>query len=864
MPHLPPSSSTLSRAWLSARAFHAMGVGALAGVALQLQSTHLQSGSLYGSALALAVLGIAALRYVALRRTAPRALTPFAAWGILLTFGLLSLQAGYAYAGIRALGVRQHQLAADQEGKVLRLTGKVNSMTQTTDWGLRFNFRVQDPPPGVPDLLMVHWNGGAAPEPEPETQTEEHMTWALGARPPPLIPGEEWQLSLRLKAIHTQHNFGGFDGELWAWEQGLGASASVIARQADQIPERLTTSWSAPIERLRQSLRDRLLNDLQPDTRQAAVAPARWSGVLAALLVGDQAAIGREDWDLFRTTGVAHLVSISGLHITMFAWLARRLLRAIWRLFPNWNLRWPAPTVGAVGGWVCAALYALLSGWGLPAQRTIGMLACVMGLRLGGWRWPWVRVWLAVLCVVVVADPWALLSAGFWLSFVAVAVLFSSDTGPTAPEATAPTPATDALEDSHLTEVRAKKWTQRLGTPLLCLLKEQWVITLALAPLTLMLFQQQSLSGLVANLFAVPWVTLVVTPLCMIGVLIPYAWSIAGWAMHGLAWCLHGLAQWPLASVNVAAAPFGLSVLGLLGAMLLVLPLPWRLRLLASPAVLMVLLWEAQRPQAGQFEVNFSDIGQGNGVVVRTLSHTLVYDSGPRYNSESDAGHRVLLPVLRRTAETPQLLLISHQDNDHSGGADSLLSEFPDLTYLSSLPAEHRAARQKEPVRCFDAARGGQAWQWEGVNFEILHPDPDDYAKTAVRTNALSCVLRISNGQQTVLLVGDIEAPQEERLVQVQAHKLRADVLLVPHHGSKTSSTGVFLDAVAPRLAIVQSGYRNRYGHPAPRIMQRYEVRGIQVIDSPHCGAALWQSEQPARIQCSRATEARYWHHQIP
>jgi competence protein ComEC len=856
MPHHLTFSPNIASSWLRARAFHTLGVGFVAGVTWQLQSARLVSGSLMTCILALSVLGGMVFWALETRRVKRHSLTSNRAFGVLLLLFLLALQVGYVYTGLRALGVQKHQLAPELEGQVLRLTGMVSSMVQPTDWGLRFDFRVQNPPPGVPDKLLVHWNGGAQPELEAETGHDERLTWVLGARPASLHPGDEWQLSLRLKALHAQHNPGGFDGELWAWEQGLGASASVVAREAAQLPVRLGTHWTVPIERLRQGLRDRLLDYLQTESAPTSHPPARWAGVLAALLVGDQAAIGREDWDLFRTTGVAHLVSISGLHITMFAWLARRVLRTIWKRFPHWNVRWPAPWVGAVGGWACAAFYALLSGWGLPAQRTVGMLACVMGLRLGGWRWPWVRVWLAVLLGVVLVDPWALLSAGFWLSFVAVAVLFSSEAGTSAPVSTMPSQATAVpVRESNY------RW---LGALFWGLLKEQWVITLALAPLTLMLFQQQSLSGLVANLFAVPWVTLVITPLCMLGVLVPSTWDVAGWAMHGLAIALQTVAQAPFASVNVAAAPLGLSVLGLLGAMVLVLPLPRTLRLLVCPPVLMVVLWQAPRPAAGQFEVNFTDIGQGNAVVVRTLAHTLVYDSGPRYNSESDAGHRILLPILRRTAEPVHLLLISHQDNDHSGGADSLLSAFPGLAFLSSMPADHKAARSKTPVRCFDSAQGGQAWQWEGVSFEVLHPRQEDYAQTSPRPNALSCVLRISNGSHTVLLVGDLEAPQEERMVQEQAARLRADVLLVPHHGSKTSSTGVFLDAVAPKMAVVQAGYRNRYGHPAPRILQRYVIRGIRVIDSPHCGAALWQSDQPARIQCSRQTDARYWHHQIP
>lgn len=875
------------------RAFYVLGIAVLAGVALQLGQAQLWPLEVYGAGLAL-VLGAALLcswawqgRWTAPRpafvERIPRPARQLVAPLVLGLSGiLLGLILGYAYAGWRAWGMQAQQLSPALDGQVLRLTGRVQDMVQATEWGQRFRLAVQDPPPGVPPLLMVSWNGGVeagqtrmqAPQPvevqspsgdqeapptESDNTASDNMpTWQLSQGPPVLLPGDVWQLSLRLKPVHGQHNPGGFDSELWAWEQSLGGTASVRARAGDTPPKRLSRGWARPIERLRQTLRDRLLAYLDaPVPGRNASPQGLWAGVLAALLVGDQNAIHRAQWDVFRATGVAHLVSISGLHITLFAWLAGWLISRLWRMSPRLCLLVPAPRVAPLGGCVCAALYALLSGWGLPAQRTIWMLVAAVWLRQSGRRWPWPRVWLMVMLIVVAGDPWALLSAGFWLSFVAVAVLIASSTGPAGP------PEAPAPEGQVLGTMSYRMWRSFVQQSRSAL-REQGLITLALAPLTLLLFQQQSLVGLLANLLAVPWVTLVVTPLTMLGVLHPYAWDLAYLAVQGLGACLQAMAQWPYAVLTVAAAPLWLSVMGVLGACILVLPLPLALRALGLPSVLMVLLWQAPRPAQGEFEVVFSDIGQGNAVLVRTHHHTLVYDSGPRYSSESDAGHRVLLPTLRHTAETPDLLLVSHQDNDHSGGAESLLAAFPEMDYLSSLPPEHQAAQRKTPRRCYSAQEGGQAWEWEGVQFQVLHPQLQDYEQARVRANALSCVLHISNGRQTVLLAGDLEAAQEERLVAQQAERLPADVLLVPHHGSKTSSSGVFLDAVHPRIAIVQAAYRNRYGHPAPRIMQRYEIRGIKVLDSPHCGAALWQSVQAAQGQCSRHIAPRYWQHRVP
>jgi competence protein ComEC len=869
--------------------FYPLGMGGVVGVAVQLQQAELWNGLHYVVLGAAAAMLLAAMVWHGVRAkgakpkglsfAAPRVWTPVAQSLVrCLVFALLAGGLGFAWAGSLAVRQAARQLAVHQEGSKVVLTGVVHAMVQRNALGQRFRFKVNQPPEGVPPLLMVSWADGAGQWP---------VLLANGALPQmpsqghDVKPGDTWRLALRLKAVHGNHNPGGFDYELWMWEQGMGANASVLlGTQAATTPQRLNRGWWHPVERVRQAIRDRIFKHLSPygpaslqpennvnpdnpetpgpgDLSQAQVS-ARWAGVIAALVVGDQNAIARSDWDLFRVTGVAHLVSISGLHITMFAWLAGWVVAWSWRRHPPLCERIPVPTAAALGGLGLATLYALLSGWGLPAQRTIGMLAVVVGLRLSGRQWPWLRTWLLVMVIIVLLDPWALLSAGFWLSFVAVGVLFATDP--------APVPGRDKLQEAaDIATEGGPSWQWRVQQALLQavrLMREQWVISFALAPLTLLLFQQQSVCGLLANLVAGPWITVVVTPLAMLGVAIPYAWDLAALALQGQMVVLAWLASWPLATLNVAAAPLWLAVLGIAGAVLCVLPIAWPMRMAGSPLVLMVLLWQAPRPALGQYEVWFTDVGQGNAVVVRTLNHTLVYDTGPKYQTDADAGQRVLVPLLHSMAEDPDVLLVSHQDNDHSGGAASLLAAYPRMRYISSTPPDHQAARSRVPTRCFSSRSGGQSWLWDGIQFEILHPDKGDY-DLAAPPNAMSCVLRINNGHHTVLLLGDLEAEQEAVLLAEQPEKLRADVLLVPHHGSKTSSTGLFLDAVNPKMAVVQAGYKNRYGHPAPRILQRYAIRDIAVIDSPHCGAAIWGSLEPALIQCSRQTMARYWHHKL-
>ncbi len=735
----------------------------------------------------------------------------------------------FALGGLRAVWQEQHLLAPSLEGRDVQVVGVVSALPQRTEDSLRFRLAIesaqwQGQSVDLPAEVLLGWYAG-------RWGAQEH------APVPRLQAGERWRMVVRLKRPHGQVNPHGFDFELWAWEQGLGATGYVRAGRLDPPPERLATTWRYPVAQWRQAMRERI---------QSRTVDPQWAGLISALLIGDQASIERADWDVFRATGVAHLVSISGLHVTMFAWLCAGVVAWAWRRTdrwgPSWCLWWPADQAARWSGLGLALAYAVFSGWGIPAQRTIWMLALVTLLAATGRRWPWPQVWLAACALVLLLDPWAMFQAGFWLSFVAVGVLFATGGDPQ------PRPA-------------GTGWPQRLWR----MWREQCLITLCLAPLSLLLFQQVSAVGLLANALAIPWVTLWVTPLCMLGALLPWAWDLAAVSLQALVTVLQAMAAWPWGVWHAPAPAVWATAAATVGAMCLAMPWPGVVRAFGLSLMAPALLWRVPAPEPQQVEVWFPDIGQGHAVLVRTARHALLFDTGPRYSRETDAGQRVVLPMLRAWGLRLDALVLSHSDSDHIGGAAAVLQMNPHTPWWGSLPASHPLHRWRPGQPC----QAGVGWEWDGVRFDFLHPFAAQHSER-LKPNTISCVLRVAAQGGVVLLSGDIEAAQEKALIAAHTQKggdamgLRADVLLVPHHGSNTSSTAEFLAAVAPRWAWVQAGYRNRFGHPTAEVMARYQAQGISVVESVRCGAGMWSSAQADQVHCERQAHARYWHHRLP
>jgi competence protein ComEC len=727
---------------------------------------------------------------------------------------------GYAWAALVAHAALAPRLDPGDEGRDLELVGVVDSLPGRFEQGVRFNFRIEHcltNAHAVPPLVALSWYAGAR---------------AKGPAPPAVQPGQRWRLTVRLQRPHGNANPGGFDYEAWLLEQGVRATGYVRAKGGERLLDPFVPSAGALVERSRALLRERIATALEG---------REYAGVIVALVIGDQHGIDPADWQVFSRTGISHLISISGLHITMIAGIAALAAAQLWRrsLFTGAQLPLllPAQKVAALAGAGAGLLYVLLAGFGVPAQRTLYMLAVVALALWAGRLNPVSHVLCTALLVVLLLDPWAVLWPGFWLSFGAVAMILYAGAG-------------------------------RIGAPpagmrgaLQAGVRTQWAVTLGLVPLTMLLFGQVSLVAPLANAFAIPLVSFVVTPLALAGSLAPAplgAWmlQLAHACIALMALVLHWLAALPAAVWRAPAPQPWVFLLALGGTFWLLAPRAWPQRWLGIAAWIPLVTQLPGHPAAGAFHATAFDVGQGMALLVETAGHRLLYDTGPAYAPGADAGSRVILPYLRmRGIAALDGIVVSHADTDHSGGALAVLAEIDTGWVASSLAPGHpvvRAARRH--LRC----AAGQHWEWDGVRFEMLHPAGASYQDPGPGTNARSCVLRVSNGRHALLLAGDIEAAQETALLAAPG-QLRADVLLAPHHGSGTSSTPAFLQAVAPRFGIFQVGWRNRYHHPKPEVYARYGALGIERHRSDEEGALLLEVVDGISLGAWRRIAARYW-----
>lgn len=788
---------------------------------------------------------------------------------------------GFCWASFFAHFQLRQELPKEWEVRDLLVQGVIDQLPVKTDNGIRFNFAVE--------RYILPTDSGLPNPRSTKTQfnspTQQSMLQSMQSiRPistelfpkrlalgwfddsdgvidtPSLLPGQRWQLLVRLKRPHGNANPYGFDYEAWLFEQGLRATGSVRFRSSTNVDSKLENGkanllltdfvWSLSnlIERSRFRLREHMQRNLSGSS---------YAGVLTALVIGDQRDISSADWATFNRTGVGHLMSISGLHITMIAGLFASLMHFLWRhsFFTRAQLPLmiPAPKVAVLSGLIAAIIYVALAGFGVPAQRTLWMLAV---LAIAIWRGTSAsgsHVLILALGVVVALDPWAVLWPGFWLSFGAVGVLLYSSAGRIEVRSSL----------SNAQNFFDQFGLHKLIPQLRIAARAQYAITFGLVPLTLLLFSQISVVSPIANAVAIPLVSFVVTPLALLGSVLPA--PLSAWCLLVAHECVTLLVRFLEllngSSLAVWHTPkpswwmFGAASLGLL---YLLAPRGIPMRWLGVMCCLPLLLQPVQRPAKDDWQVTVFDVGQGSAVLVETAQHRLLYDTGPGTSADSNSGTRVLLPYLQARGITHlDQLIVSHSDNDHSGGAISILKKLQVDQLLSSLPEHHPITQHtKQSSRCV----AGQSWNWDGISFEILHPVPVIYTSDKWKPNALSCTLKISSKSHAMLLTGDIEAVQEDQLIHRIPEKLVADVLLVPHHGSGTSSSASFLQMVKPSLALFQLGYLNRYHHPKDAVLQRYLDFGIKPLRTDTSGAITLQFGSAIQVSEYRKGHARYWH----
>jgi competence protein ComEC len=726
--------------------------------------------------------------------------------------------AGFAWAAWRAEARLADALAQEREGEDVRVVGVIDDLPLRTERGWRFALaveRVLDAGAAVPGRVSVAWPARPA-RGLPEIEL------------PTLAAGERWQFTLRLRRPHGNVNPGGFDIEGWLFERGIRATGSV-ARDGEHC--RLDAFAGRPtdhVQRLRDRLRARML---------AALEGRPYAGVVVALAIGEQREVAGEQWQTFNRLGIGHLLAISGLHVTLFAVIVGGATLALWRRVPALALRLPAQKAAAIVGLVAAAGYVQLAGAQVPAQRTLYMLAAAALALWFGVPGRASSVLVFALTAVLLIDPWAVRAPGFWLSFGAVSVIIAAGAG-----RIGPLPA----------------WKTAVRT--------QAAVTVGLAPLSLLLFQQVSLVSPLANAVAIPVVTYLVTPLTLFSLAVPAQWSLvlAHEVFAILAALLEPLAHLPAAVREQHAPGPGAMVAGAVATLAFIAPrgLPGKAAGLVWLAPL--LCWTPSPPAEGAFRATVLDVGQGLAVVVETHRHALAYDAGPRFTDQADAGNRIVVPFLR-AAGVRRLdgLVVSHNDIDHSGGALSVLAAVPVGWLAASVPEDADVWRQRRATGG-DAwsCVAGQAWEWDGVRFEMLHPGPGPPAAPGARArkpNDASCVLRVQSPHGSLLIAGDIEALAERELLARGAQAVRADVVIAPHHGSRTSSTPAFVTAVAAAEAMFTVGHRNRFGHPVADVVARYRAAGARVLRTDRDGAVRLEFGPVLEIRRWRAEEPRYW-----
>jgi competence protein ComEC len=709
----------------------------------------------------------------------------------------LAFALGFTLAWYQCADRLEASLDPALEGSPLRLQGHVASVPQSAGAGLRFRF-APDTLAGVPPLIELTWY-------EPQ--------W----RP---LAAERLELEVKLRRPRGFANPGGGDYEARMLRAGVGATGYV--RDATGLGRAPGDVARFPVLVARDSIHAAI---------RAALGDRPATGIVAGLAVGLQDALTAEQWRALARSGTSHLMAISGLHVGIFAIVAGWLVSSLQRWRQRRGAQRAARDVGVIAGSVAAFGYAALAGGNIPAQRTVIMIAIVAVALICRRRIGSADV-LAVGAIAVLAlEPLAPLAPGFWLSFAAVAAILIVTRG----------------QLSRPSMLRGYA-------------RSQWAVTAGLVPVLVASFGSVSLVSVVVNFAAIPLYTLVIVPAVLLATTVAMVSPEGGaLALRSVAWLIEttwpliavpaswAWATWPVATLSPLAWLW--LVVGAIGALA---PLPAVGRLAGLALACAACGWRPAAPEWGAAHFAMLDVGQGHAAVVETRDHVLVFDAGPSFRSGGDAGAIAVEPYLRhRGRRRIDMLVASHDDLDHAGGAATLVSRMP----VALLVGSGRALEGLGPVvRC----RRGQRWQWDGVRFQWLHPGDDP----PPGDNEASCVLLVSAGRRSVLLTGDIEREAEAQILR-QGDLGPVDVLVVPHHGSRTSSSPALVAATRPRWALVAAGHRNRWGLPRMEIVERWQQSGATVLVGAQTGAIefeLHPSQPPPAPRLARPELRRPWH----
>ncbi|MCW8901106.1 MAG: DNA internalization-related competence protein ComEC/Rec2 [Gammaproteobacteria bacterium] len=708
----------------------------------------------------------------------------------LITIFILFIS-GFLWALLRAHWVLDIALPAELQGKDLLATGVIASIPLEDQRKRRFEFDIEtleykNEKLISPGKVRISWYTKSS---QGQHSNEFQNTLKLKA-------GQRWRFWLRLKQPHGFMNPGGFDYEGWLFQKKIRATGYVRINNKKQLFAKKLEEHVSQYNILifRQYLYDAILN---------ITSNFKSSGILVALAMGERMGITQEQWQVFRATGTSHLVAISGLHIGLLAGFVYFIVLRAWPYCGQAALYLASPRVAALVALLMATFYAALSGFAVPAQRALIMLSIVMISIFLRHKVQSSQVLSLALLSVLLFDPVAVLSPGFWLSFAAVAIIALAGFG-------------------RLKLDKSWKIWGRL----------QWRISLALIPLLVFLFQQASLISPLANLFAIPIVSFVVVPLVLLAssiiTLLPdlatMLFSLSDSVLNALWWLLSYLAGTPM-SQWYGIKPSLLSLcLASAGFALLLTPKGWPAKYLGLFLIIPLIFPATHSVKQAEAEVTLLDVGQGLAAVVQTRHHTLLFDTGPKFSDSFDTGAAVVIPFVRqKNIKKLDVLVLSHKDNDHRGGLESIQQDIEIGQILSSFSLKGSRACEQ-----------GQRWIWDDVLFEMLNPDNTVSNK---KRNNHSCVLRITAGEESLLLSADIEKQAEKRLVQTHYEQLKSTFLAAPHHGSKTSSSQAFLDAVKPEYIFIPVGFRNRYHMPHAAVLQRYKDMNIQLFESYKSGA---------------------------